>query len=117
MQVITQAIDSGDGVCIGRGCPSTTKGTMNYSSSNHSDLNDKELSLSDLASVNGGIAPIVLPVVFYLLYKGAKKVLDELDTVDQNLDTSDSEGSNKLSYIDGIKDEKDPFNGAFTGKK
>ena len=25
--------------------------------------------------------------------------------------------TNKLSYIDGIKDEKDPFNGAFTGKK
>ena len=104
-------------VCWSGGNTSTTENTMNYSSSNHSELNDKELSLSDLASVNGGIAPIVLPVIFYLLYKGAKKVLDELDTVDQNLDTSDSEGSNKLSFIDGIKKEEDPFNGAFTGKK
>ncbi len=94
---------------------------MNYTSSNHSELINRELNLDDLASLNGGAVPI-LPVfivggVGYLLYKGAKKVLDEMDTVDQNLDTSDSEGSNKLSYIDGIKDEKDPFNGAFTGKK
>ena len=116
MQGIIQAIDSEDGVFIERGCPSTTKDTMNYSSSNDSDLNDKELSLSDLASVNGGIAPIALPIIFYLLYKGVKKYHEEMDTVNQNHVICDSEGSNKLSYIDGIKD-KEAFNGAFTGKK
>ena len=97
---------------------------MSVPTSNHFELIDQELHLDDLASVNGGAVPVIPAVILggigYLVYKGAKKVLKELDTVTQNLDTCetcDSEGSNQLSYIDGIKDEKDPFNGAFTGKK
>ena len=108
-------------VCSPEGNTSTTTRTMNYTSSNHSELINRELNLDDLASLNGGALPI-FPIIIaggvgYLLYKGVKKYHEEMDTVDQNLDTSDSEGSNKLSYINGMKEEKDPFNGAFTGKK
>ncbi len=97
---------------------------MSGPASNYLELIDQELNLDDLASLNGGAVPVVPAVILggigYLVYKGAKKVLKELDTVTQNLDTCeicDSEGSNQLSYLDGIKDEKDPFNGALTGKK
>ena len=97
---------------------------MSVPKSNHVELIDKELNLDDLASLNGGAVPVIPAVILggigYLVYKGAKKVLKELDTVTQNLDTCetcDSQGSNQLSYIDGLKDEKDPFNGAITGKK
>ena len=97
---------------------------MNYTSANYSELINKELNLDDLASLNGGAVPILPAVILggigYLLFKGAKKVLNGLDTVDQNRDTGeacDSEGSNKLSYHEGIKNDKDPFDGALTGKK
>ena len=97
---------------------------MNHKSSNYSELIDKELNLDDLASLNGGAVPILPAVILggigYLLYKGAKKVLNGLDAVDQNLDTGEPccpEGSNKLSYHNGINNEEDPFNGSFTGKK
>ena len=111
-------------VCSSEGNTSTTTRAMNYTSPNHSKLINRELNLNDLASLNGGAVPILPAVILggigYLVYKGAKKVLNGLDAVDQNLDTGEqccSEGSNKLSYHDGIKNEEDPFNGSFTVKK
>ena len=111
-------------VCASEGITSTTTRAMNYTSPNSSELINKELNLDDLASLNGGAVPIFPAVILggigYLVYKGVKKVLNGLDTVDQNHDTGegcDSEGSNKLSYHEGIKNDNDPFDGAFTGKK
>ena len=80
---------------------------MTYSTFPQESL-DAELNLTELQSMSGGIAPLVLGGVFaavaYAAYKGSKK----LDQVTQNL--------NKLSY-GGIRQEhEDPFGGAFKGK-
>lgn len=110
-------------LCMPKSNTSTTFKTMIDTTTLNQDSVDQELSLEDLASYNGGAVPIlpalVLGGIGYLVYKGAKKILKELETVDQNLDSCgscDSDGSNKTSYIDGFKDEEDPFNGAITGK-
>jgi hypothetical protein len=94
------------------------------------ELVDSELSLDELASLQGA-APAVPPmplvpvipavvggIVLFFVYKGAKHVVKKLNTVTDNLDScsSCSDSPNKMSYHDGLSKEEDPFNGAITGK-
>ena len=86
---------------------------------------DEELSLTELRSMSGGVAPAAAAagallltaavVVAYLeLYKLYKK---EKEEVQQNGgDLSGSDDKNKLSYCGDVKKQEDPFGGTFTGK-
>ena len=80
---------------------------MTYSTFPQESL-DAELNLTELQSMSGGIAPIVLGGVFVAVAYAAYKSSKILDQVPQNV--------NKLSYGGIRREHEDPFGGAFTGK-
>ena len=76
---------------------------------------DAELSLTELQSMSGGVAPAAVILAGFLAAAayGAYKYHKEMDKVPQ---PSESDDINKLSYCGDVKKQEDPFGGTFTGK-